>query len=151
MNFRLATSGDIPQLIKLLSLLFGQEADFTPHAQRQRAGLEMALNDPNIGFILVAEDDAKSEISGMVNLLFTVSTALGARVAILKDMVVSPETRGQGIGSKLIEEAAKVCREKGIQRITLLTDGDNQAAHSFYQKHQFDKSQMVVFRRFLES
>ena len=82
----------------------------------------------------------------MVNLLYTVSTALGSRVAILEDMVVSPKIRGQNVGSSLIEYALDYARKQGCQRITLLTDSDNIAAHRFYERHGFSRSTMVPFR-----
>ena len=71
------------------------------------------------------------EIVAMVNLLYTVSTALGARVAILEDMVVLSKVRNQGIGSTLLKHAIQFAKEQGCQRISLLTDDDNEGAHRF--------------------
>lgn len=82
--------------------------------------------------------------------LQTISTALGARVGILEDIVVSDAVRGSGIGSQLLKQALIFAKEKGCQRITLLTDHDNTLAHTFYQKHGFDLSTMVVFRQSLD-
>ena len=90
------------------------------------------------------------EIIGMVNLLYTVSTALGGRVALLEDMVVSPKARGLGVGSKLINQSIEFAKENGCKRITLLTDHDNEGSHRFYQRHGFSRSSMVVFRRSLD-
>jgi len=82
--------------------------------------------------------------------LFTVSTALGSKVAILEDMIVAPEFRGKGVGTRLLERAVKLATDKGCARITLLTDRDNVAAHGFYRKGGFSRSDMIVFRRVLE-
>ncbi|CUS41282.1 GCN5-related N-acetyltransferase [hydrothermal vent metagenome] len=82
----------------------------------------------------------------MVNVLFTVSTALGARVAIFEDMIVSPEVRGSGVGSKLLEYAISSAQVCGCKRITLLTDSDNISAQRFYAKHGFEKSAMIPLR-----
>jgi ribosomal protein S18 acetylase RimI-like enzyme len=82
----------------------------------------------------------------MINLLYTVSTALGARVALLEDMVVLPQFRGVGAGSKLLQAAIAHARASGCKRITLLTDGDNEAAQKFYSNHGFTASRMVPFR-----
>lgn len=140
----LATVHDIPTLSNLLAALFAQEAEFTPNPEANQRGLARIINNPGIGAILVARKD--HQIIGMVNLLFTISTALGEPVALLEDMVVFPEARGQGIGSQLLAAAIAHARQQGCQRITLLTDHDNQAAQAFYAKEGFALSSMVPMR-----
>jgi GNAT superfamily N-acetyltransferase len=98
-----ATLEDIPQLCDLLTILFTQEADFQSDNARQSQGLRQIIEHPEVGRILVLRDG--STLIGMVNLLFTISTALGRRVAILEDMVVHPDWRGGGAGSTLLQEA----------------------------------------------
>lgn len=78
--------------------------------------------------------------------LFTVSTALGGRVALLEDMVISPGTRGRGIGTALLNEAVAVGRSSGCLRITLLTDALNESALRFYVQRGFNVSSMVPLR-----
>ena len=85
----------------------------------------------------------------MVNILYTISTALGEKVAILEDMVVSQNYKNQKIGSSLIEFALDYLEKNSFKRVTLLTDSDNFNAHNFYKKHQFTKSNMIVFRKSL--
>lgn len=51
----------------------------------------MIMSNPDLGAILVVRDGPS--ILAMVNLLFTVSTAIGERVAILEDMIVAPTAR----------------------------------------------------------
>tara|TARA_R110002049_G_scaffold221841_14_gene393338 strand:+ start:495 stop:953 length:459 start_codon:yes stop_codon:yes gene_type:complete len=145
MNFEVASLTDVPELCKLLDLLFEQELEFKPNLEAQLRGLKLIINNPNIGKIIVARDN--DEIIGMVNMLYTVSTALGERVGMLEDMVITKSARGLGIGSKLIEFALGYAEQQGCKRITLLTDHDNEAAHSFYQKHGFSRSSMIVFRK----
>lgn len=61
----------------LLPLLFAQEADFAPDADRQTAGLRLILDQPETGHIDCAV--TADGIIGMVSILFTVSTAEGGR------------------------------------------------------------------------
>ncbi len=143
-----ATVTDIASLCELLDVLFQQEIEFQPNRNAQQIGLLTILSNPASGIILVARKDEK--IVGMVNLLFTVSTALGGRVALLEDMVVLPTERGAGIGSCLLNAAISTARENACQRITLLTDSDNATAQQFYQKHGFTASQMLPFRLVLD-
>jgi GNAT superfamily N-acetyltransferase len=142
-----ATLNDITELCGLLGILFSQEAEFKPNTAVQAAGLRLIIEHPDIGIILAARRDNK--LVGMVSILFTVSTALGSRVAILEDMVVLPTERGSGVGFSLLNAAITTAHEQGCQRVTLLTDSDNETAHAFYEKQGFTRSQMVVFRRLL--
>lgn len=143
-----ATIADIPELCVLLESLYSQEAEFKPNHEVQASGLAAIINGSEVGDIIVAR--RSGEIIGMVNLLYTVSTALGGSVALLEDMVVSPKARGLGVGSKLINQSIEFAKEKGCKRITLLTDHDNEGSHRFYQRHGFSRSSMVVFRRSLD-
>lgn len=144
MNISTATISDIPSLCELLHELFDQEAEFKPDFTAQSRGLACIIEHPEVGSILVARRQDK--IVGMVNLLYTVSTALGERVALLEDMVVTPASRGSGIGSLLIERAVEQARNNGCRRITLLTDQNNLAAQRFYARHGFESSAMIPLR-----
>ena len=148
MKFEVAKSSDIPALCDLLESLFTQEAEFKSDRDAQVRGLKSVIENNDVGDILVVRDN--DHVIAMVNILYTVSTALGARVGILEDMVVSSAGRGSGVGSKLLERAMEFAKEKGCQRITLLTDHDNEGAHRFYQKHGFSLSTMVAFRKSLD-
>ncbi|MBO6472542.1 MAG: GNAT family N-acetyltransferase [Pelagibacteraceae bacterium] len=144
MKIEMATTSDIPMLCTLLDYLFSQEVEFKPDHETQSRGLEMILNNNNIGNIFVAKKNEKT--IGMVILLYTASTALGERVALLEDMVVSPNERGLGIGSMLLDHAVKYATEEGCKRITLLTDKTNIGAQKFYKQHEFNRSSMIPFR-----
>lgn len=139
-----ATAADIPALCDLLSVLFSQEVEFTPNPEAQHLGLARIIENPEIGIVLVARQGDK--LVGMVNLLFTISTALGDRVALLEDMVVSPAGRGIGVGTKLLSEAISFARRQGCKRLTLLTDRSNESAQRFYAKQGFAASSMVAMR-----
>lgn len=147
MQIRTPIPADIPALCQLLDQLFAQEAEFTPDRAAQQRGLQAIIDDPALGTLLVAHQDER--IVAMVNLLYTVSTALGARVALLEDIVVDAGARDSGIGSALLEHAIGHARASGCRRITLLTDGDNLAAQRFYQRHGFAHSPMIALRRAL--
>lgn len=143
-----AVPADVPALCALLGELFAQEAEFHPDPPAQARALRRIIDDPALGAILVARRG--DEVLGMVNLLYTVSTALGARVALLEDMVVSAAARGAGIGSALLRAAIAHAAEAGCKRVTLLTDPDNSAAQRLYARHGFTRSNMLVLRRRLE-
>jgi GNAT superfamily N-acetyltransferase len=128
----------------MLGILFAQEAEFRPDPERQAAGLRAVLGHPDVGQVLVLRDGPTAV--GMVSLLFLPSTALGGRVALLEDMVVRPDARGGGAGSRLLQAAIAFARSVGCLRITLLTDADNMAAQRFYGRHGFGRSGMIPMR-----
>ena len=144
MQIEKATPADIPALSELLSALFSQEAEFTPNSEAQAKGLNQIIRNPEVGAVLVAREGG--QVVGMVNLLFTVSTALGGQVALLEDMVVSSQARGAGVGSELLDQAISFARAQGCKRITLLTDRENESAQRFYGKKGFVVSGMVPMR-----
>lgn len=146
-DFRVAKTEDIPVLCELLWELFSQEVEFTPNKEIQEKALKKIIEDENIGDIFVAVK--KNKVIAMVNILYTISTALGEKVAILEDMVVFKEFKNQKIGSYLIEFTLDYLKKNSFKRVTLLTDSDNFNAHNFYKKHEFIESSMIVFRKSL--
>ena len=53
----------------------------------------------------------------MVNLLFTISTAMGGMVILLEDFIIHPNYRGQGYGTMLINHVADFAKKKGFKRM----------------------------------
>ena len=144
MEISKATKEDIPGLCELLGFLFAQEAEFQPDRSLQSAGLQEIIDFPERGQILVLREG--TSLLGMISLLYTVSTALGGRVIILEDMVVHPDHRGSGAGSKLLQAAIDFARSVACRRITLLTDQTNKSAQRFYKRYGFTISKMVPMR-----
>ncbi len=145
-TIELATEHDLPGLIDLLEVLFEQESDFQPNRDKQERGLRLILDWPEMGAIFVARD-ADEQVVGMVSLLYSISTAEGGRVCWLEDMVVHPDHRSGGLGTRLLNHALK-CADRGdFVRVTLLTDGNNEGAKRFYGRHGFVESNMSVLRR----
>jgi GNAT superfamily N-acetyltransferase len=48
----------------------------------------------------------------MVNILYTVSTALGERVGVLEDFVVLPKYRNDGVGLELLSYALNFAKQR---------------------------------------
>jgi GNAT superfamily N-acetyltransferase len=143
-----ATPSDLTDMVSLLGQLFAQEAEFSPDPAAQARGLQMILDAPDTGLLLIAREGPVAV--GMVGLLFTFSTALGARVALLEDMVVTAGLRNAGAGSALLQEALRQARAAGCKRVTLLTDDINTAAQRFYARHGFVPSPMLPLRCLLD-
>jgi GNAT superfamily N-acetyltransferase len=127
--------------------LFTHESDFRPDYNNQMRGLRLILEQPSRGRIFVLR--SANRIIGMINLLFTISTAEGGFVIVLEDLIIDKNFRGQGMGSELLMYALDYVRQKGFLRITLLTDRISAGSLSFFEKHGFQRSDMVPMRLFL--
>ena len=143
-----ATIEDVPLLTDLLLDLFANEPDLRPDRLKQMRGLQLILEQPNRGRIFVLRNNGS--ILGMVNLLFTISTAEGGFVILLEDLVVQNDFRRQGFGSLLLRHAIDYAREKEFLRITLLTERADTKAQDFFKKHGFFESTTVAMRLVLD-
>lgn len=144
-----ATLEDLPQLTDLLVDLFSIETDFVPDRAKQMRGLRLLLEEPSRGRIFVARRSGM--ILGMINLLFTISTAEGGFVIVLEDLVIHKDHRHQGYGDRLLQHAIVYAREKSFLRITLLTDRLNEESQRFFKKHGFFVSKMIPMRLLLST
>jgi GNAT superfamily N-acetyltransferase len=140
---------DLDELSGLLGELFSEESDFRPNKQKQLRGLRLIFEQPNRGRVFVLR--CNRSIVGMINLLFTISTAEGGFVLLLEDLVIHKEHRGHGYGSKLLQYAIDFAKQKNFLRITLLTDRPELRSQSFFRKHGFYESPMLPMRLLLSS
>jgi GNAT superfamily N-acetyltransferase len=139
-----ATLEDLPELTDLVMALFEVEEDFIPDRARQEKGLRLVLEQPNRGRIFVIRTDY--QIIGLVNLLFTISTAMGGFVILLEDAFIHPDHRGQGFGTQLIDYVIKFAKRKDFLRVTLLTDQISAESQRFFQNCGFQHSHMIPMR-----
>ena len=139
-----ATEADLDELSEMLGGLFAQESDFRPDKEKQLRGLRLIFEQPSRGRVFVLRRDGA--IVGMINLLFTISTAEGGFVILLEDLVVHQQFQGHGYGSKLLNHAIEFARQKNFLRITLLTDRPENVAQTFFRKHGFIDSSMIPMR-----
>jgi N-acetylglutamate synthase-like GNAT family acetyltransferase len=143
-----ATIEDLPALTELVMNLLDASGDFMADRAVQERGLRLILEQPNRGRIFVVRND--DQIFGMVNLLFTISTARGGFVILMEDVVIHPDHRGQGYGTMLVDYVADFAKMKQFKRITLLTDRISAESQEFFKKRGFDYSNMIPMRRIID-
>lgn len=146
-NIRPAVPGDIGVLTMLLELLFSVEQDFQFDAKRQRKGLEMMLENPS-ACVLVAE--AEGEVVGMCSGQTTISTAEGGPALLIEDVVVANGWQGRKIGSGLLDALQGWATERGISRLQLLADRNNEKGLEFYRKLGWQTTSLIALRHYTE-
>lgn len=142
-----ASIDDLPELVELTMDLFAHSGDLRADSQVQEHGLRLILEQPSRGRIFVLRSDDR--IFGMVNLLFTISTAMGGFVILMEDVIVHPVHRGHGYGTMLIEYVLDFAKKKDFKRITLLTDKISADSQHFFKKMGFEYSSMIPMRRII--
>lgn len=141
----MATLEDLPALTELVMDLFAMSSgDFKPDREVQERGLRLILEQPSRGRIAVVRNN--DHIFGMVNMLFTISTARGGFVMLMEDVVIHPHHRGQGFGTMLVDHVIEFAKQKKFLRITLLTDKISAESQEFFKKQGFDYSNMIPMR-----
>jgi len=143
-----ATIEDLPALTALVMELFAISGDFSPDRSVQERGLQLILEQPNRGRIFVLRNNHR--IFGMVNLLFTISTARGGFVILMEDVIIHPNHRGQGYGTMLLKYVVEFAKQKNFKRITLLTDKISEEAQEFFCKNGFEHSSMIPMRLIID-
>ncbi|NOV01912.1 GNAT family N-acetyltransferase [Paenibacillus planticolens] len=72
----------------------------------------MKLNHPESGQLLVLLNH--DYVIGMVNMLFTISTAEGGKAIILEDYILSESERGEGYGSFFMQKIINFVELKAL-------------------------------------
>ena len=140
---RHARPSDIPAMTGLLGELFSLEADFEVDEEKQARGLARLLEQPG-ACVLVAVDSG--DVAGMVSIQPLISTAQGGLVGMLEDLVVRRGSRGQGIGTLLLDAAMRWAAGQGMTRLQLLADRANARALDFYTAHGWRGTELICLR-----
>jgi GNAT superfamily N-acetyltransferase len=109
-------------------------------------GLALALiADPDReGIQLLARRDG-GEPLGFATVFWSWQTLSAARVAVMNDLFVVPETRKQGVGRALIEECRRRARERGAAELVWETALDNETAQRLYRFLNAEESRWISY------
>ena len=139
MRVREARPGDLGRLLELYALL---ESPDGRGALRENGAAEdlftWVLLDPNQR-TLVAE--IYGEVVGTLVLVTVPNLAHGgAPYALVENIVVDEECRGEGVGRALMKEALRRAREAGAYKLALCSSTERPEAHEFYRSMGFEKT-----------
>jgi ribosomal protein S18 acetylase RimI-like enzyme len=142
-NFRVrrADESDASKLVVLArEFIQGKATD-----EERLSILEIALRDPDYE-LWVAEVDG--EIVGLIDLWIIHDFCHGGKLSYIQNLYVTPEYRGLGAGSQLLQKIIERAKEGGALEIHVVTEFDNERAIQLYKKHGLTKESLQLEREF---
>ena len=146
---RAAIRSDLGAILRLLRELGDATHTRSAHVRMSSAAVRAWTrmeNDPD-RTILVAE--RRGQIIGTLDLLVVANLTHDAQPwAVVDNLVVDPQTRLQGIGRALMEDALDRATRAGCHKVELLSHESCHGAHRFYAALGFTDA-VEGFRRYL--
>ncbi|ALO94563.1 MULTISPECIES: GNAT family N-acetyltransferase [Streptomyces] len=130
---RTATPDDVPVIHTMVREL--AEYEKAPEeARASEAQLREALfGERPAAFAHMAVDEAGGEPVGFALWFLNFSTWRGVHGIYLEDLYVRPQARGGGHGRALLAELARICVERGYERLEWSVLDWNRPAIGFYE------------------
>ncbi|MFB7779541.1 GNAT family N-acetyltransferase [Streptomyces bauhiniae] len=131
---RTARPDDVPVIHTMIRELAEYEKE--PDAARAtEAQLREALfGERPAAYAHLAVDDGTGEPAGFALWFLNFSTWRGVHGIYLEDLYVRPTARGGGHGRALLTELARICAERGYERLEWSVLNWNRPAIGFYEK-----------------
>jgi GNAT superfamily N-acetyltransferase len=128
-----ATEADLPDLLPLMR----GYCDFYEVDPSDDALLAMSrtlIADPELeGVQLIARDDDGQAV-GFATIFWTWTTLSASRLAVMNDLFVVADARGDGHADALIAECAERARARGATELAWQTAHDNTRAQAVYAR-----------------
>jgi GNAT superfamily N-acetyltransferase len=134
MKIRAAEPGDcaaVADMVTALAALFDVRSGTTAEILHHEAFGPR----PTIGIVVAEAPDGR--LAGYLVHQDTFSTWRGANGVFVVDLFVQPEWRNDGIGIKLMAEAARLGIARGARFMRLDINADNEAGRRFYVRQGF--------------
>jgi GNAT superfamily N-acetyltransferase len=129
---RMAEMADAAVVAQLLDR-FNREFDAETPGPRVLSDRLAQLLAGEVVFALLAGEPAV----GLALLTLRPNVWYDGPVALLDELYVAPDRRGQGIGTQLLRGAEVECRRRGVRLLEISVDGEDVAARRFYERHGY--------------
>ncbi|WP_319018684.1 GNAT family N-acetyltransferase [Microbispora sitophila] len=133
---RQATTSDAAVVAELLDA-FNREFDApSPGTEVLTARLRGLIAGDHLVALLTGEPAV-----GVAVLSFRPNVWQEGPAAILDELYVRPDMRGQRFGHALLEEACRLAGERGAEALEINVDGEDTDTRRFYEAHGFANSE----------
>lgn len=99
--------------------------------------------------LLVAEE--QGEALGFISLHFIPQIALAGEFCRISYLCVSSNSRGGGIGQRLVDEAERLSLARGCDRMEVHSHTRRVRAHQFYDRAGYEDSPKYLIKRLIQS
>ncbi|MDL2078815.1 GNAT family N-acetyltransferase [Streptomyces sp. GXMU-J15] len=130
---RTATPADIPVIHALVRELAEYEKALEEAKATEEQLREALFGERPAAYAHLAVDDATGEPVGFALWFLNFSTWRGVHGIYLEDLYVRPAARGAGHGKALLTELARICVERGYQRLEWSVLNWNTPSIAFYE------------------
>lgn len=129
MQIRRATAKDEDEVISLIQLFPSEE--ITVDWEDARRTYQQVVKNPNLGTILLAEEN--DEVVGVITLSYPTAIRCGGLYTCIEEFVVAERMRGQGVGSRLLQEAIAEATSKSCYEIQV--NNPSQLGYPLYLRY----------------
>ncbi|WP_406105716.1 GNAT family N-acetyltransferase [Streptomyces sp. NBC_01003] len=130
---RTATLADVPVIHAMVRELADYEKALHEARATEEQLREALFGERPAAFAHIAEDDTTGEPVGFCLWFLNFSTWRGVHGIYLEDLYVRPEARGGGHGKALLTELARICVERGYERLEWSVLDWNEPSINFYK------------------
>ena len=130
---RTATPADVPVIHALIRELAEYEKALDEVRASEEQLREALFGERPAAFAHIAEDGESGEAVGFALWFLNFSTWRGVHGIYLEDLYVRPSARGGGHGRALLTELARICVERGYERLEWAVLNWNRPAIGFYE------------------
>jgi GNAT superfamily N-acetyltransferase len=131
MNVRKATLKDEAQILALLKQLLASSGEASESWDGEPETIRAILEDPELGSILVAEEDG--EVAGLTTLSFPFAIRCNGRYTCIEENIVDAKHRGKGVGSKLLKAAIAEAVAQGCDELQV--NNPSEMGYPLYIRH----------------
>ena len=125
---------DLPKAIEYVRTYYAH--DHIPYEERVTQGISQLLSQPSFGwFFEIVVDETGI---GYVVLTIGFDHEIGGPFGLITDFYLREESRGLGLGSRVIQEVERVAREADLGALELVVLGPNARGRRFYERLGFE-------------
>ena len=137
---RAARPADADAVYALLEQL---ATSYSPERGAFDTNFPLLLNDRSTSLLLVAEDAAGAVVGYALTTITPLLHSNGSS-AHLQELVVDDSHRSQGVGTAIVEEVERICRERAVRQITVAS----RRSADFYERIGYRSSADFLKRTF---
>jgi len=143
-NINKITENDLYGLINLYSQLVNEKSDLN---KMKNIYKKIASNDNY--YLLGAKDETDTLVGSIMGVVCYDLLRECRPFMVMENMIVNENSRGKGIGKKLIAKLESIAKEQGCIFIEFCSSSFRKEAHKFYESAGYNPDEVQGYRKFL--